>query len=70
MLANAEKDITKEQIDNAIKAVEENFSDSWSVHESSATIVMDSEGDYYVRMGISRNTDGMVTAVQVYINVE
>ena len=67
-LANAEKDITKEQIDNAIKMVNEQFSDKWSVHAPS--IVIDSEGDYYVRIGISRNVNGQVTAMQLYINVQ
>ena len=67
-LANAEKDITKEQIDNAIKVVNEQFSDKWSVHAPS--IVIDSEGDYYVRIGISRNVNGQVTAMQLYINVQ
>jgi hypothetical protein len=67
-LANAEKDITKEQIDKAIKVINDQFSDMWSVHAPS--IVIDSEGDYYVRIGISRNVNGQVTAMQLYIKVQ
>ena len=69
ILADAEKDITKEQIDNAIKVITDSYSVNWSVHESSANIVRDSEGDYYVRIGVSRNIDGQVTAMQLYINI-
>ena len=67
-LANAENDITKEQIDNAIKVINEQFSDKWSVH--APAIVIDSEGDYYVRIGVSRNVNGQVTAMQLYIKVQ
>ena len=67
-LANAENDITKEQIDNAIKVINEQFSDKWSVH--APAIVIDSEGDYYVRIGVSRNVNGQVTAMQLYVKVQ
>ena len=63
------ENITKEDIDNAIKVVAETFKDGWSL--DAPTLVIDSEGDYYARIGmIKRNGDSLVSSAEVYINLK
>ena len=76
--ANAEKDMNKKDIEDAIAAARENLSDSWET--SYNLLVVDSNGDYYVNMGLIK-TDGKAddpldeTAalekfVQLYVNIQ
>ena len=46
MMEFAEEDLTKEEIEGAIAAVTETFSDTWLIGNSKLTL--DSEGDYYL----------------------
>ena len=48
----AEEDLTKEDIEGAIAAVTETFSDTWYIGNSKITL--DSEGDYYVETYLVR----------------
>lgn len=66
---NAEKEVTKEEIENAIAALKNNYSANWNMHDN-ATLVIDTEGDYYVRMGMSTKTEAGTVAMLTYINVQ
>ena len=69
MFSLAESQITKEEIDNAIAALHETFSDEWTVYDEK--LILDAEGDYYVSAGIYRKAEsGMTEAFAVYINVQ
>ena len=69
MLANAEKDITKAQIENAVKAYQEQYASSgWNVTDT-PTIVVDSEGDYYAKFVISKEIDGYMHIQEMFINI-
>ena len=48
----AEEDLTKEDIEGAIAAVTETFSDTWDIGNS--TLTLDSEGDYYLETYLVR----------------
>ena len=52
MMEFAEEDLTKEDIEGAIAAVTETFSDTWYIGNSKITL--DSEGDYYVETYLVR----------------
>lgn len=66
---NAEQDLTKEEIDNAIKAVNEKFSASWTV-SNDHYIVIDSNGDYYLRTNIARSLDKSPPAMEIHTNIQ
>ena len=68
-MLNAEEEVTKEEIENAIAALKNNYSANWNVHDN-ATLVIDTEGDYYVRMGMSTKTEAGTVAMLTYINVQ
>ena len=68
-VSNAEQDLTKEEIENAIKAVNENFSSSWNI-SSDHYIVIDSNGDYYLRSNLARNLDKFPFAMQIFTNIQ
>ena len=70
-MATAEKDLTKEEIDNAIKAFTDNFKngEGWS-YTAPNTLLMDSNGDYYLRGSASMASDIAPIAMQLYINVQ
>lgn len=69
MFSLAESQITKEEIDNAITALHETFSDNWTVYDEK--LILDAEGDYYVSASIYRKAEnGMTEACAVYINVQ
>lgn len=68
-MAFASENITKEDIENAIKVVTETFEDGWTL--DTPTLVIDSEGDYYARIGmIKRNGDSFVSSAEVYVNLK
>ena len=68
LFANAENEITKEQIDNAIKAAEDRFLEDYTVNNKYLTI--DSNGDYYVELYVTiASEDGETRPVVFYINV-
>lgn len=52
MMEFAEEDLTKEDIEGAIAAVTETFSDTWYIGNSKITL--DSEGDYYLETYLVR----------------
>ena len=69
-MATAENDLKKSEIENAIKAINDNYSDEWDVSDS-YTLIVDSNGDYYIRGGVSKkNESGSVIAMQVYTNIK
>ena len=69
--ANAEQDLTQEDIDNAIKAFSETFenADGW-YYSAPTRLVIDSEGDYYLRGGASKTTASGTLAMRIHINVK
>ena len=69
IMSTAEQDLTKEEIENAIKAVNENFSSSWNI-SSDHYIVIDSNGDYYLRSNLARNRDKFPFAMQIFTNIQ
>ena len=70
-MASAEQDLTQEDIDNAIKAFSETFENAGGWHYSAPSwLVIDSEGDYYLRGGASKKTDSGTFAMQIHINVK
>ncbi|MBE6649653.1 MAG: hypothetical protein E7614_09120 [Ruminococcaceae bacterium] len=62
---NAEKDITKEQIDNALA-----YLNSTLEEVSLPTLIVDSLGDYYLRAYSSTTVNGAYMPFIVYINIE
>jgi hypothetical protein len=63
-LANAEKDMSKEEVDKAIEFFNATFSDGWS--NTGLTLIVDSNGDYYIKTLVWKGDD----AHYVYINVQ
>ncbi len=83
MFSSAEKDITKEQIDNAIAYLNETFSDVYNLGK--IELVIDGEGDYYIRTSLlnkgsnnetntnktNENTKVVISEpMRVYINIK
>ena len=69
-METAEKDLKKSEIEKAIKAINDNYSGKWNVSDS-YTLIVDSNGDYYIRGGVSRkNESGSIIAMQVYTNIK
>lgn len=67
MYSSAENDIQKSDLDNAAAVLREALSDSWTILET--TLIIDSEGDYYIRALTARSTSDGLDAAEVYINV-
>ena len=67
IMQGAEKDLTQEEIEKAIAYVEDTFSDNWNV--SIHSVVVDTEGDYYIEVGISRKVGDMIQAIQIHVNI-
>ena len=63
-LANAEKDMTKEELVKAIEFFNATFSDGWS--NTGITLIVDANGDYYIKTLVWKGED----AHYVYINVQ
>ena len=57
-----EEDLTKEDIEGAMTAVTETFSDTWLIGNSKLTI--DSEGDYYLMTYLVHVDDGEITELR------
>ena len=70
MMEFAEEDLTKEEIEGAIAAVTETFSDTWYIGNS--TLTLDSEGDYYIKAFVydTKPTSEGIEGSTVYINVQ
>lgn len=68
-MLNAEEEVTKEEIEAAIAVLKSKYSANWTIGDN-ATLVIDTEGDYYVRMGISTKSNEGVIAMLTYINVQ
>lgn len=68
ILAGAENDLAEEEIKNAIAYVEQNLSSDWRII-GIPEVVIDVEGDYYIRVGILRNNGELAEAMQVYVNI-
>ncbi len=64
--ANAAKDLGEDEIKNAMAFINETFS-SWDI--GSAELVIDSEGDYYIKVGISRKNGEDIQAMQIHVNI-
>lgn len=65
----AEEDLTKEDIEGAIAAVTETFSDTWYIGNSE--IILDSEGDYYLMTYLVHADDGEITELRkVYTKIK
>jgi hypothetical protein len=67
ILERAENDLTEEEIKNAVEYVEQTFVSDWNI--GSYSIVLDVEGDYYIRAGVSRKNGEVIEAMQVYVNI-
>lgn len=67
ILENAEKDLTKEEIEKAIAYVEDTFSDNWDI--GTPSVVADTEGDYYIEVGLSRKKGEIIEAMQIHVNI-
>lgn len=64
-----EEDLTKEDIEGAIAAVTETFSDTWYIGNSE--IILDSEGDYYLMTYLVHADDGEITELRkVYTKIK
>ena len=57
-----EEDLTKEDIEGAMTAVTETFSDTWYIGNSKLTL--DSEGDYYLMTYLVHADDGEITELR------
>lgn len=68
-MSTAEQDITKEEIENAINAVKEKFSASWTVSDDH-WIVTDYTGAYYLRTIIARSLDKSPPAMEIHTNIQ
>ena len=62
MMEFAEEDLTKEDIEGAIAAVTETFSDTWYIGNSKITL--DSEGDYYLETYLVRADGDKITELR------
>lgn len=67
IMHGAEKDLTQEEIEKAIAYVNDTFSDDWNV--STPSVVVDTEGDYYIEVGISRKVGDIIQAMQIHVNI-
>lgn len=69
MMEFAEEDLTKEEIEGAIAAVTETFSDTWYIGNS--TLTLDSEGDYYLMTYLVHADEGEITELRkVYTKIK
>lgn len=67
LFSHAEEQVEKKAIADAISVLEKTYSNNWSI--LAKTLILDSEGDYYIYAQLARkNTDG-IDALGVYINV-
>ena len=65
---NSEKELTQVQIDNALKAMNENISNKCTL--KAHTLTIDSEGYYYIRANGYIKGENGTEAITLYINVE
>ena len=69
IMNGAEQDLTKEEIENAIAYVEDKFSENWNVNTAYTNVVVDTEGDYYIEVPLSRIVEGKIEAIQLHVNI-
>ena len=66
--ANIEKDITQQDVDNALAVINEKLSDGWEAFDEKS-IVRDSEGIYYIRTYIRRPIENGFKTQLIYVNI-
>ena len=65
---NAENELSKEHIDNAVSALNDNFSKEWTI--VGHRLVTDSKGDYYIRANGFLTSENGNEAIVIYVNVK